>query len=177
MIVFFVPFELTVINFVPVVLNEDKIPKLGFTFKQGDETKDVEKDALIEVLSTGERRAFYILNIIFEIEVRKKAGQQTLLVVDDVADSFDYKNKYAIIQYLKEITENDNFRQIILTHNLDFFRTIQSRFAIINHASWLQERKTVSRSIELSGSRISLSMIGRTNLVMNHESELHPYRS
>ncbi len=130
---FFVPFELSVINFVPVVLSEDKIPKLCFTFKQGDEAKDVEKDELLEVLSTGEIRAFYILNIIFEIEVRKKAGQRTLLIVDDVADSFDYKNKYAIIQYLKEIAEDENFRQIILTHNFDFFRTIQSRF--VNYKS------------------------------------------
>src|SRR3546814_7691765 len=111
-----------------VVLEEEKIPKLGFTFKELGDRKDVEKDALLEVLSTGELIAFYILNIIFEIRAREKAGQKTLIIVDDVADSFDYKNKYAIIQYLKDISENDNFRQVILTHNFDFFRTIQSRF-------------------------------------------------
>jgi len=130
---FFVPFELTVKNLVSVVLNEDKIPKLGFTFKEGDDRKDVERDALLDVLSTGELRAFYILNIIFEIEARRKAEQRTLIIVDDVADSFDYKNKYAIIQYLKDIAEDDNFRQVILTHNFDFFRTIQSRF--VNYKS------------------------------------------
>ena len=90
--------------------------------------KMLKKDALLKVLATDEKRAFYILNIIFEIEVRKKAGQRTLLIVDDAADSFDYKNKYAIIQYLKEIAEDDNFWHIILTHNFDFRRTIQSRF-------------------------------------------------
>ena len=57
----------------------------------------------MQALSTGEKKALYILNIIFEIEARTKAGQQTLLVVDDIADSFDYKNKYAIIQYLLDI--------------------------------------------------------------------------
>jgi hypothetical protein len=31
-----------------------------------------------------------------------------LLVVDDIADSFDYKNKYAIIQYLKDIAEEES---------------------------------------------------------------------
>lgn len=130
---FFVPFELKVKNLVSVVLNEDKVPKLGFTFKEGDDRKDVEKAELLDVLSTGERRAFYILNIIFEIEARRKASQKTLIIVDDVADSFDYKNKYAIIQYLKDIAEDENFRQVILTHNFDLFRTIQSRF--VNYKS------------------------------------------
>ena len=125
---FFVPFELRVKNLVPVVLEQEKIPKLGFTFKEQDNRKEVEKDALLEVLSTGERRAFYILNIIFEIRAREKTGQKTLIIVDDVADSFDYKNKFAIIQYLKDISERENFRQVILTHNFDFFRTVQSRF-------------------------------------------------
>jgi len=130
---FFVPFELRMKNHVSMVLDEDKIPKLGFTFKEGGEEQEVERDALLDVLSTGELRAFYILNIIFEVEARKKAGQRTLIIVDDVADSFDYKNKYAIIQYLKEIAEDENFRQVILTHNFDFFRTIQSRF--VNYKS------------------------------------------
>jgi ABC-type methionine transport system ATPase subunit len=93
----------------------------------------VEKDALMEALSTGEKRAFYVLNIIFEVEARKKAKQETIFVVDDIADSFDYKNKYAIIQYLKDIAEEPHFKQIILTHNFDFFRTINSRFVDYSH--------------------------------------------
>jgi hypothetical protein len=47
----------------------------------------------------------YILNIIFEVKARIKANQETIFIVDDIADSFDYKNKYAIIEYLKEILE------------------------------------------------------------------------
>ena len=68
------------------------------------------------------------MNIIFEVQARKEENQETLFIVDDIADSFDYKNKYAIIEYLKDISEETNFRQIILTHNFDFFRTVQSRF-------------------------------------------------
>ena len=54
--------------------------------------------------------------------------QETLVVVDDLADSFDYRNKYAIIQYLKDISEDVLFKLLVMTHNFDFFRTIQSRF-------------------------------------------------
>lgn len=53
--------------------------------------------------------------------------QKTLFIVDDIADSFDYKNKYAIIEYLKDIGDNEIFHQIILTHNFDFHRTVSSR--------------------------------------------------
>ena len=106
---------------------------LGFTFEDGADHAPIEKAALMQVLSTGEKKALYILNIIFEIETRKKAKQETVFVIDDIADSFDYKNKYAIIQYLKDIAEERYFNQIILTHNFDFFRTINSRFIDYSH--------------------------------------------
>jgi hypothetical protein len=111
---FFVPFELTAKNKVEVILGQEPILSLGFTFEDGPDKVKVEKDALMQVLSTGEKRAFYVLNIIFEVEARKKAEQKTVFVVDDIADSFDYKNKYAIIQYLQDISETPYFYQIIL---------------------------------------------------------------
>ena len=130
---FFVPFELTAKNRVEVILGQEPMLSLGFTFEDGPDKVKVEKDALMQVLSTGEKRAFYVLNIIFEVEARKKAEQETVFVVDDIADSFDYKNKYAIIQYLQDISEEPYFYQIILTHNFDFFRTINSRFISYSH--------------------------------------------
>ena len=130
---FFVPFKLTAKNRVPVILGEEPMLSVGFTFEDGAEQVPVEKNALLQVLSTGEKKALYVLNIIFEVEARKKANQETVFVVDDIADSFDYKNKYAIIQYLKDIAEEPQFNQIILTHNFDFFRTIESRFVRYSH--------------------------------------------
>lgn len=125
---FFVPFKLEATNRLPVILGQEPMLSLGFTFQDGADTAAVDRTALMQALSTGEKKAFYVLNILFEVEVRKKTHQETLIVVDDIADSFDYKNKYAIIQYLMEIAEDPHFKQIILTHNFDFYRTIQSRF-------------------------------------------------
>lgn len=130
---FFVPFRLTAKNRTAVILGQEPLLTLGFTFEDGADNAQVEKAALLEVLSTGERKALYVLNIIFEIEARKKAQQETVFVIDDIADSFDYKNKYAIIEYLKEISEEPCFRQLILTHNFDFFRTVNSRFVSYSH--------------------------------------------
>jgi hypothetical protein len=130
---FFVPFKLNAKNRVSVILGQEPMLVLGFTFEDGPDTAPVEKEALMEVLSTGEKKALYILNIIFEVEARKKAKQETIFVVDDIADSFDYKNKYAIIQYLQDIAEEPYFNQIMLTHNFDFFRTVNSRFVNYSH--------------------------------------------
>lgn len=124
---FFVPFRLIATNRDRVVLGQEKLLKLGFEFEEGAETTPVARGDLLEVLSNGEKKALYILNVLFEVEARKSAGRETLFVIDDIADSFDYKNKYAIIQYLKEMSEQPNFRLILLTHNFDFFRTLESR--------------------------------------------------
>jgi len=124
---FSVPFKLSMKNQGDVILKRD-VPSIAFVFKDPNGEVSVEKSDLLQALSSGEKRALYILNIIFEVQARKEENQETLFIVDDIADSFDYKNKYAIIEYLKDISEEINFRQIILTHNFDFFRTIQSRF-------------------------------------------------
>jgi CRISPR/Cas system CMR subunit Cmr6 (Cas7 group RAMP superfamily) len=100
---FFVPFTLDVKNRIAVMLGNAPIIDLDFTYHDGTDNAPVKKDALLKCLSTGEKRALYILNVIFEIEVRKKTRQETLMIIDDIADSFDYQNKYAIIQYLKDI--------------------------------------------------------------------------
>jgi hypothetical protein len=139
---FFVPFKLVAKNRIAVILGGEPILSLGFTFVDGTESVSVEKNTLMQALSTGEKKALYILNIIFEIEARTKAGQQTLMVLDDIADSFDYKNKYAIIQYLLDIAERPNFRQIILTHNFDFFRTVNSRF--VKYSGCLMAEKSAA---------------------------------
>lgn len=130
---FFVPFKLIANNRTSVILGDEPMLSLGFEFIDGSEKASVDKDTLLRVLSQGEKKALYILNIIFEIEVRRKSGIETIFVVDDIADSFDYKNKYAIIQYLKDISDNPNFREIILTHNFDFYRIVNSRFVRYSH--------------------------------------------
>ena len=43
---------------------------------------DVDKTTLLKVLSNGEKRALYILNLIFEIEALIKLNKDVLLIVD-----------------------------------------------------------------------------------------------
>ena len=122
-----IPFRLKIENQDDVIL-KTSTPTLKFIFKDPIEEKDIKKEDLLNVLSQGEKRALYLLNIIFEIRARKKLTTKSLFIIDDIADSFDYKNKYAIIEYLKDIADEPKFYQIILTHNFDFYRTLEGRF-------------------------------------------------
>jgi len=65
----------------------------GFTYRDGVDTAPIEGGDLIKYLSMGERRAFYILNVLFEVDPTRKDGQEPLIVIDDIADSFDYKKQ------------------------------------------------------------------------------------
>lgn len=144
---FSVPFKLKIENQEDVIL-KNEVPNITFTFKDSYGETEVDKYNILNVLSTGEKRALYILNIIFEVEARKKESIETLFIIDDIADSFDYKNKYAIIEYLKGISEEDIFHSIILTHNFDFFRSIQSRFVKYNNCYMVEKSNDVLKLIE-----------------------------
>lgn len=145
---FFVPFKLDLQNKADILLSDNNA-ELIFIYKDGDDETEIIKDRneLIEHLSRGEQKAFFILQNIFEIEARKAKQQQTLLVFDDVADSFDYKNKYAIIEYLSDIAEDPNFTLLILTHNFDFYRTIVSRLRVGSNIFFAHKSK--ERNVEL----------------------------
>ena len=129
---FYVPFVIEPANQDDVILNQD-LPSFKYIFSDNRGEKEVTKDNLLEVLSTGEKRAYYILNMIFQILVAQKEHREKLIVLDDISESFDYKNKYAIIEYISDIAEYTNpngeksFKILLLTHNFDFYRTVASR--------------------------------------------------
>lgn len=124
------PFVVKVKNKKDSILNQKK-PVLEFDFSDGaGRTATLDVQYMNEhILSTGESRALYILCVMFEIESRKRQSGDHLIIFDDIADSFDYKNKYAIIEYLHETSRNhsNGIHMIIMTHNFDFFRSVQMR--------------------------------------------------
>ncbi len=108
-----------------IILGKTTTPQIIFKFSD----KEIYKEDLFKknTLSEGEGRAYSLLNILYEIETRRDSEKLQFIIVDDLADSFDYKNKYAILQYLKDLSKLSNFRLIVLTHNFDFFRSAVGR--------------------------------------------------
>lgn len=140
------PFELEVKNRPDILLDGVDKVDLVYRYKTLDGSKYIiENDQKLRgYLSTGERKAFYLLDLLFEIELRIASSKDHLVVLDDVVDSFDYKNKYAFLEYINELSaKHQNLKLIILTHNFDFFRLMQSRlFGQSNRThSWFAERE------------------------------------
>lgn len=147
---FNMPFELNIENKSDAILNT-QTPAISFKFKG----KVIDRKKMLDILSRGEQRAFYILNVIFEVKSRQLSGKETLFIIDDIADSFDYKNKYAIVEYLHDISKVPTFYSIVMTHNFDFFRTLQSR-VLVEHKwknSLIAEKLTDEIKLIDAGSR------------------------
>ena len=137
---FFVPFKMSITNEVDAVLGLSA-PQRQITFNDGTADVRTDEDTLRRILSQGEKRAKYLLDIIFDIESLKLSDGEKLLVFDDIADSFDYKNKYAIIEYLKDLADlKEKFNIIILTHNFDFYRSVTNRLGIPRRNRLLAEK-------------------------------------
>ncbi|GAA9829932.1 hypothetical protein VN0526_01530 [Helicobacter pylori] len=126
---FLVPFKVELQNQKDILLNKDAA-QFRFIFSDDNQDVNVQKEDLQKHLSGGEKRALYILQILFEIEARKRSNETQLLVFDDISDSFDYRNKYAIIEYLNDLQECGQFKLLVMTHNFDFYRTLASRLNI-----------------------------------------------
>ena len=110
------------------------LQQLVFTYNRNGESRTKSKEDLMNCLSVGEKRALYLLQILFDLEKIKAStesiGKKHLVIADDIADSFDYTNKYAIIEYLDELASNQLIDLLVLTHDFDFYRTVSSRLDI-----------------------------------------------
>ena len=146
------PYEISIENKASMILEGIEEPKPVLTYIRRDRNKKFqsldERKIITGLLSTGERKALYLLNVMFEIEATQKDAEPCLVILDDVVDSFDYKNKYAFLEYIYDVSKNyDNVKLVVLTHNYDFFRLVQSRlFGDYRKNSWFalkEERNTV----------------------------------
>ena len=139
---FHVPIKVDITNQKDIILKQEAA-KLQFSYVEPSNAETaVGKDVLEKILSRGEKRAFIILQFLFEMEARKTMGHDSIIIMDDIADSFDYQNKYAIVEYIKDIAvdSSNKFYMLVLTHNYDFYRTFSSRLSLPQSNMWMAER-------------------------------------
>lgn len=163
---FDVPFRVSIGNQAEVILKGAEPVKV-FSFSDYEYSGEVDEKTLLSVLSQGERRALYILNLLFEIETRKASNQETLFIVDDIADSFDYRNKYAIVEYLRELSQRKEFYFLFLTHNYDFHRTISSRLGLQRNQRLVGSRGTEAIDLRIEKYQKDVFSYWRDNMGNN----------
>ena len=167
---FHVPIKVSIANQKDIILKQEAA-RLQFSYIEDSNTETtVEKEILEKILSRGEKRAFIILQFLFEMEARKTMEHDTILIMDDIADSFDYQNKYAIIEYIKDISadKSNKFYMLVLTHNYDFYRTLSSRLSLFQPNLWMAERLVNGKVIINQGQYKSNIY---TNAFINHDDD------
>lgn len=167
---FHVPIKVSIANQKDIILKQEAA-KLQFSYIESPSSETIiDKEILDKILSRGEKRAFIILQFLFEMEARKTVNHDTILVMDDIADSFDYQNKYAIIEYIKDIAadKSNKFYMFILTHNYDFYRTLSSRLNQFKPNLWMAERLANGKVIINQGQYKGNVY---TNAFINHDDD------
>ncbi len=173
---FTVPYKMEISNIKGTIIGES-LPRVEFIFEDGDNRVNMNRDKLesIDVLSQGERRALYLLNIIFDIERLKQSSDEILFVIDDIADSFDYKNKYSIIEYLCDIANINQFKLIILSHNFDFYRAVSGRLSLGRSSRLCAEIRGEQINLEVERYQNNPFEYWKTNLENKNVLALIPF--
>ena len=97
-------------------------------------------------LSDGEKKTFYLINLILQIELLSKSGEPWHVVFDDAVDSFDYRNKYAFLQYLADLAPRIKKGQVfVLTHSFDFYRGLIHTLRSLTRSEYFSFKQNVGQ--------------------------------
>lgn len=107
------------------------LPTIVFKHKSNI-NKSMKENEIKEILSSGEKTTLRIIGFIAEYLTKKE--EDIIIILDDVIETFDYSNRYAFIEYIKEIVDEDKC-VIILTHNFDFYRTLKIKVGNLDNLS------------------------------------------
>ena len=87
-----------------------------------------------KVASGGEKRVvnfLYFVGKLGEFEQSVKTEKTKFVILDDIADMFDSRNRMAMIEYLQTFAEvPSNICWIIFSHNYDFCRCLSNRLGL-----------------------------------------------
>ena len=170
---FDVPFKISVGNRFDSMIGKN-YPSFEFKYIKNDVEKTISEDLLKKTLSTGEVRALTILYFLFDLNVSIVKNNETFVILDDVVDSFDYKNKYAMIEYISEMSKKRNIICWILTHNFDFFSSCKYR--VQNYSKYFIKQNKDSENFQkfnesIIGGGMTLFSNWKESLLQNNDEK------
>ena len=167
------PFKISVGNRFDSMIGKN-YPSFEFKYIKNDVEKTISEDLLKKTLSTGEVRALTILYFLFDLNVSIEKNNETFVILDDVVDSFDYKNKYAMIEYISEMSKKRNIICWILTHNFDFFSSCKYR--VQNYSKYFIKQNKDSENFQkfnesIIGGGMTLFSNWKESLLQNNDEK------
>lgn len=107
-----------------------------------------------KVASSGERRAVNFLYFLMQLNACaidqlkgvSSASPDMLkgyVILDDIADMFDSRNRMAMVEYLRSLTtEVPNVRWIFFSHNYDVYRYLSNRLCVADSNRFIATKRT-----------------------------------
>lgn len=108
-------------------ISDEKPPIIEFKHLRDDSSASYSKDQMNTFLSSGEKSTLKVLDFMFNyLEMRSKIGEteELVIVLDDIVETFDYRNRAGFLSYIHKLLENENNSLILLTHNFEFYNRV-----------------------------------------------------
>jgi hypothetical protein len=106
-------------NSVPIVVFHHHRDSIG--------RRNLNKEKINEYLSSGEKSTLKILDFMFmynNIKLNAGSDEKVLIILDDIVETFDYRNRAGFLQYIHTLIADKNNELIILTHNYEFYERV-----------------------------------------------------
>ena len=117
-----------------------EIPSITFTYNK-ENNVELSESNIREILSSGELTALNIIDFIVRYEAN--LDNNPVIVLDDVVETFDYSNRYAFIEYILDMIDN-NVNIIVLTHNYEFYKSLSMKTDKLTKLSAHSDKGTVT---------------------------------
>lgn len=108
--------------------SEIESPQVSFSHSRSQiKENEYNKDEINKYLSSGEKSALLILDFLFKFEeakARLNDNEKLLVILDDIVETFDYRNRSGFVQYAYKLVHDECVDLIVLTHNYEFYNRL-----------------------------------------------------
>ena len=120
-------------------LFDEEYPHLVFSH---DDKPDEyhEENKIRGLLSSGQKTALDIIRFI--VAYKRIEQKHPIVILDDIVETFDYRNRAAFIQYIDDINKAGSC-VIVLTHNYEFYRTLKKSVNLVASVAKVENDRVI----------------------------------
>lgn len=152
-------------------LSGNKVPDVVFSHQRdSDACRGMTKEKINEYLSSGEKSTLKILDFMFmynNIKLNAGSEDKILIILDDIVETFDYRNRAGFLQYIHSLISDKRNELIILTHNYEFYERVYKAIDKERLISLVAYTKKNGKVYIEKNSKIHINMQNQFNHISN----------